>query len=287
MALICRLGAARALVLVIALTLAAPATAQDKKKADAPQDPAEAAAAEPVWPSPLDPGKFDLTYTLLPFGKDKAEFFMVLRRRFEQQLLPVLKATLNPHQRDVLKAQMERDLAAVEKTWTAFTGQNTGYGISVIADEIRHLASEAVVKYMYGENAAYFLFSGAALWQLHLCVGAEATTPFDELARRLTEVYEQAPDTLGYENPEEKAGLISATWRDTTFEITARAPRGLFRCHTIRWIYLPAEEGVKTRRDAAAVLEKNGSDVEDLLKQVTQDPGGDVDDVLDKVLKNK
>ena len=285
MALKCRLGAARALVLVIALALAPPASAQDKKKADAPKDPAEVAAAEPAWPSPLDPGKFDLTYTLLPFGKDKAEFFVVLRQRFEQQLLPVLKATLNPHQRDVLKAQMDRDLAAVEKTWTAFTGQDTGYGVSVIAKEIRHNASEAVVKYMYGENAAYFLFSGAALWQLHLCV--EANTPFDELAKRLAEVYEQAPDTLAYENPEEKAGLISATWRDTTFEIIAMAPRGLFRCNTIRWVYLPAEEGIKTRRDAAAVLENNGSYVDDLLKQVTQDPGGDVDDVLDKVLKDK
>ena len=283
MALKCRLGAARALVLVIALTLAAPATAQDKKKADAPQDPAEVAAAEPVWPSPLDPGKFDLTYTLLPFGKDKAEFCLVLRQRFEQQLLPVLRATLNPHQRDVLKAQMERDLAAIKETWTAFTGQNTGYGVSVIAEEIRHRASEAVVKYMYGENAAYFLFSGAALWQLLLCV--EPNTPFDELAKRLTEVYEQAPTTLSYENPEEKAGLISATWKDTTFEITAKAPRGLFRCNTIRWVYLPAMEGVKTRRDAAAVLEKSDTGVDDLINQVTQDPGGDVDDVMDKVLK--
>jgi len=285
MALNCRQSAPRALVLVIALTLAVPATAQDKKKAGAPQDSAEVAPVELVWPSPLDPGKFDLTYTLLPFGKDKAELCLILRQRFEQQLLPVLKATLNPHQRDVLKAQMERDLAAVKKTWTAFTGQDTGYGVSVIAEEIRHQASEAVVKYMYRENAAYFLFSGDALWQLHLCV--EANTPFDELAKRLTEVYEQAPNTLGYENPEKKAGLISATWRDTTFEITARAPRGLFRCNTIRWVYLPAMEGIKIRRDAAAVLEKNGSEVNDLLRQVTQDPVSDVDNIMDKVLKDK
>lgn len=279
-------GSARALVLLVSLCLTNPAAAADEKKVGDAAEAAEAKVEGPVWPSPLDPGKFDLIYTLLPFGKDRAEFFEVLRQRFEQQLLPVLKATLEPHQRDVLKAQMERDFAAVEKTWTEFSGQDTGYSVSVIADEFHQNADEAVLKYMYGENAAYFLFSGGGLWQLHLCV--EANTPFDAIAKRLTELYEMPATELSWENPDDKEGLIGATWRDTTFEMTARAARGLFRCNTIRWIYLPAQDGVKVRRDAAVTLNKGDSTAQDLLDQVTGENGsGDVDDVLDKVLDKK
>ncbi len=280
-------GITRAVALVVALSLASPAAAADKKKGEEEKvEGAEEKVEEPVWPSPLDPGKFDLIYTLLPFGKDRSEFFLVLRQRFEQQLLPVLKATLEPHQRDVLKAQVERDFVAVEKTWTDFSGQDTGYMVSVIADEFHQNADEAVVKYMYGENAAYFLFSGGGLWQIHLCVKPDA--PFDALVKRIEELYELPPAELSWENPDEKAGLIGATWRDTTFEMTARSPRGLFRCNTIRWVYLPAKEGIKIRRDAAVILHKNDTTAQDLLNQVTGDGGdGDVDNVLDKVLKNK
>ena len=280
------LRGARAIVLLVTLSLAAPIAAKDDKKGEGDRSVVvEEKLAEPVWPSPLDPGKFDLIYTLLPFGKDRAGFFLVLRQRFEQQLLPVLKATLEPHQRDVLKAQMERDFDAVEQTWTEFTGQDTGYTVSVIADEFRQSAGEAVVKYMYGENAAYFLFSGGGLWQLHLCV--ESQTPFDALVKRLTELYEQAPLELSWENPDDKEGLIGATWRDTTFELTARAPRGLFRCNSVRWIYLPAQDGIAVRRDASVTLRKGDSTAEDLLKQVTGENGtGNMDNVLDTVLHN-
>ena len=276
-------GIVRVSILLIALSLAMPAAA-DEKKSDKPVDDAaaEEKVAEPVWPSPLDPGKFDLIYAILPFGADRAEFFVVLRQRFEQQLLPVLKATLEPHQRDVLRAQVERDFEAVEATWTDFSGQDTGYTVSVISDEIHHGAGEAVVKYMYGENAAYFLFSGGSLWQLNLCV--ESATPFDALVKRLSEVYEQAPAELAWENPDEKAGLIAAVWRDTVFELTARSPRGLFRCNTIQWTYLPSAEGVKIRRDAVVSEASEVDTMDDLLKQVTQEPGGSVENVLDKVL---
>ncbi|MFH1529242.1 MAG: hypothetical protein ABIK09_00760 [Pseudomonadota bacterium] len=266
--------------------MAAPAAAGDDKKDAGEKDAeAEVTVAEPVWPSPLDPGKYDQIYALLPFGKDRGEFFTVLRQRFEQLLRPVLKATLEPHQRDVLKAQLDRDFDAVEKTWTEFSGQDTGYTVSVIADEFRQNASEAVVKYMYGENAAYFLFTGGDLWQVQLCV--EPQTPFDALVKRLEGLYEQPPAELAWDNPDDKEGLLGATWRDTIFELTVRAPRGLFRCNTIRWVYLPAQDGITIRRDAAVALHKGDSTAQDLLNQVTGEGGGDVDNVLDKVLDNK
>lgn len=277
-------GFVRVSILLLVLSLATPVAADDEKTDKQADDTATEEKVEaPAWPSPLDPGKFDLIYTILPFGKDRAEFFMVLRQRFQQKLQPVLKATLDPHQRDEFRAQMERDFGAVEKTWTEFSGQDTGYSVSVIAEEFSHRAGEAVVKYMYGENAAYFLFSGGSLWQIHLCV--ESATPFDALVKRLSEIYEQPPAELAWENPEEKAGLISAVWRDTVFELTARAPRGLFRCNTIRWDYLPAAEGIKIRRDAVVSATPEVDTMDDLIRQVTQEPGGDVENVLDTVLE--
>jgi len=244
----------------------------------------EEAKVEPAWPSPLDPGKFDMVYTLLPFGKDRSQFMSILTQRFQQQLQPVLKATLDPHQRDILRTQMEKDLGVVEKSWRQFDGKDSGYSISVIAKEFFLNAGEAVLKYMYGSNAAYFLFSGNNLRELFLCV--EPSTDFNAMLERLGKAY-KTPAKVTYKDPETKAEVIEAKWRDTTFELTARPKSGIFKCNRLSWVYLPSEEGVKVRREAAKTLTKPDSSSSDILNQVMQDPGDDVDNILDSVLKKE
>ncbi|MBM4370450.1 MAG: hypothetical protein FJ098_02295 [Deltaproteobacteria bacterium] len=258
-----------------------PAEAKDPKPKNPPAE--EKPAVEPVWPSPLDPGLFDAFYATLPFGKDRSEFFIALRQRFEAKNQPLLKATPEAHERDKIKERMETSLAATELSWTSFEGQDTGYSVSVVSDDFRPHAGEAVVKHSEGRNSAYYFFSGGSLWKLVLCV--ETGTGFEALAERLGTIYQATPAEAAWQDPEARTGLLSAVWRDPFFELTAEAPTGIYRCNTLRWVYLPALEGVKTRRDAAAALDTDGSRADSILDQITREPDQRVDDVLDKVLK--
>jgi len=135
-----------------------------KKRKKAKKEEVQPEVAEPVWPSPLDPGAFDAVFRELTFGKERPEFLTTLRVRFKNQLQPVLRATLDARERDSLKEQMERTFSEVVESYVEFAGQQTGYSVSVAAQEFRQNAGEALLKYSYSDTAAYFFFSGNHLW---------------------------------------------------------------------------------------------------------------------------
>jgi hypothetical protein len=268
------------LVLVVSVALAGPAK---KKKAKPEEPPKKEEKAEPVWPSPLDPGGYDKLYSELPFSKQKDEFAQVLKLRFKQQLQPILKATLDPAQRDRLRLQMSETFEKVVKSWTEFKGQDTGYTVSVIAKEFKHDIGEAVYKYSYGTNTAYFLFSQGTFWRLLLCVDTE--TAFKDFLVRMKQQYGE-PSIVEFMD-EEKTQPFAAHWKDTAFQMDAMAPAGLFSCNRIRWTYVPLIPEVEARRGEL----KENTDIQDkadkAYEKITSEKKGDVDNVVDQYLKRK
>jgi hypothetical protein len=234
------------LVLVAGLMAGAAIRAGDGMPGDSGSG--EPAKAGTVWPSPLDPGRYEQTYTLLPFGQTREEVMKILRQRFELALQPVLKATPEARHREALLAQLERDLDAVRESWTEFKGQDTGYAVSVIASEFQHDAGEGVLKYMYGTSSAYFLFSADRLFELFLCV--EPNTDYKDMVEKLKGIYGE-PTSIHYET-EDRNGPYHAHWTDSAFELNVAAHLGHYACNRVRWVYQPMLPGIEQRRAAAA-----------------------------------
>ncbi|MBM4371579.1 MAG: hypothetical protein FJ098_07990 [Deltaproteobacteria bacterium] len=210
---------------------------------------ADAGAGEgaPPKPSPLDPGRYDQTFTLLPFGQTRAEVLKVLRQRFELALQPALAATTEARHREALIGQMERDLEAIRESWTEFKGQDTGYSLSVISTEFQHNADEGVLKYMYGSTSAYFLFSADRLFELFLCV--EPNTDYRDMVEKFKGIY-GAPTSIHLETEDPK-GPYHAHWNDALFEINLAAHLSHYSCNRVRWTYQPMLPGIEQRRAAA------------------------------------
>jgi len=269
------------LVVAVGFAAGAPALAKGKKKKAEEVKPVE--PPKPVWPSPLDPGVFDSVFKEMPFGKERGPFLDALHVLFEEQLKPVLRATLDPRERDVLKGKMEKTFEDVKASYVEFGGQGTGYAVSVISGEFADSAGEALYKYVWSNNAAYFFFSANALWKLFICSQTEADYPglLVKLATRYGD-----PVEIQYRD-EEKTQPIRAVWRDTTFELVVEPPEGIFVCSRLRWEFLPARPAVEQARKAAAEKAQGDSGTDDILKDVQGDDTGNDPNVLDKIIENK
>jgi len=261
----------------------APADAKGKKgKKPAKEEPAPV-EVKPVWPSPLDPGLLDPMFKELPFGKERSVFVTSLQIHFEEQLKPVLRATLDARERDVLKGKMDKAFLDVENSYVEFVGQKTGYAVSVVEGEFRDNAGEGLMKYPYGDDTAYFFFSGGAFWKMILCT--QQTPDFPSLLVKLATLYGD-PKTLVHSD-KEKTIPVEATWEDTTFRVVASAPKGIFVCSRLSWTYLPQLPAVEQLRTAAAASQGKPNEADQILLQVTQEPEKDESDVLDRILKKK
>ena len=266
------------------LSSSIPADARGKKKPKkAGQEEVEKEPPKPVWPSPLDPGIHDPAFKELPFGLTRENFLEVLFQRFQEQLKPILRATLNAHERDNLKAKMEKTFTEVKETYTPLDGKSSGYAISVVSDEFRPGADESLYKYAFSDNAAYFFFSGNKFYKMFLCSDGERD--FTSLLVQLATRYGDPMEII--HEDDEKTVPIMALWRDTTFQLRASRPEGIFRCSRLVWTYLPTLPEVEERR---AKVEKNptesGTSGMDFINQITQDSKQDPD-VMDKILDKR
>ena len=277
------------LVSVVALGLllihddAGPYARGKKKKAKAKKEEVKVEDLKPVWPSPLDPGLLDAVFKELPFGKSTAEFLTALEERFAEQLKPVLRATLDSRERDGLKAKMAKALDEVKASFLEFKGQTTGYSVSVVGEEFKQNTGEALFKYAYSDNSAYFFLSGSKLWKLVVCTEAEAD--FASLLVKLATTYGDPTEIL--HEDEEKTVPVTAGWRDTTFELRTMRPQGIFTCSRLVWTYLPMLEEVEKARAVVVKVDDNGSGGTNFLDQITGDSGEDDSDVLYKLFDKK
>jgi hypothetical protein len=261
--------------------VAARGKKSSKKKAEKAEEKVE--EVKPVWPSPLDPGLFDQVFRELPFGKERPHVLEILRQRLEEQLRPVLRATLDPRERDTLKAKMVKTFDEIRDSYAVFDGSEKGYAVSVVAGEFLPYAEEAVVKYAYSDNAAYLFFSGDKLWKLFVCT--ETTRDFGSLLVTLSSHYGD-PQEIVHED-EEKTIPVTAAWRDTTFELRAVRPEGIFVCSRLVWTFLPSVTEVEGRRANAQPPGEGEGSAESMLEKVLSDPGGEDPDVIDKIINRK
>ena len=251
-----------------------------KKKEEAKKEE----PAKPVWPSPLDPGRIDPVFKELPFGQPFEEFLTQFRTRLSEQLKPVLRATLDARERDALKNKMDKTFEGFENSLLEFTGQQSGYAVSVVAEEYKNNAGEALTKYAYSGSTAYFFFSGKKLWKLYIC--SEAASDFSELLVGLATLYGD-PVEVVFEDEEEKTTPLLAIWRDTFFEFTAAPPQGIYVCSRLKWTYLPESEAVAKRRAGTEKGEQKVDEAEALLQQVMGGDDKKNEDIMDQILENK
>ncbi len=240
-------------------------TADAKPKKGEKKAVVEEGTLTPVWPSPLDAGLLDPVFRELPFGQDMEELLRVLALRMEEQIKPVLKVTGNARDRDAMKEGLQRSLNETRSSLVDFKGQQTPYSASVVADEYKDNVNESLMRYVYGNNHAYFFMSEGKFWKMVLCM--ETNGSIADLVNQGLEKY--GPSANIFWADEEKKTPLRAQWKDSTFEVSFEPSDDVFVCKRLVWVYLPEKDRVVKARGSALGAGAGGNMAEDLLKQIT------------------
>lgn len=259
--------------LALVLLAAIPFSTEGKPKKGGKETKEEPKALVAVWPSPLDPGVLDPVFRELSFGKGHEELLGIFQTRLEEQIKPVLKVAGTPRERDELKDTVARALSDMRKSYEEFKGQKTPYAVSVVADEYKDNVGEALMRYPYGPNHAYFFFAGGKLWKLLLCL--EGDPSMAELVQKGLEKYGPSADV--YWADEEKKVPLRASWHDGTFEVAFESPDDVFSCKRLVWVYVPEKAQVMQARGTTSGGGSGSGLADDLLKQITTEPAPNPD----------
>ncbi len=268
-------------MLVFLCMHSSPAPAQEKLSEGEKAPAVE--STQPAKVSPLDIGQVDRVFREMPFGEGGATLLSVLRERFAEQLKPVLRATLDAAERDNLYVKMEQAFSDLKASYHEFKGGETGYAVSVIADEFVQNVGEALYKYDYGDSVAYFFFTNNWLWKVYLCLDPDQ--PFVDFVRYLVEKFGDPKEVVWQD--EEKSVPAKLVWEDDTFKLRAMPPVDIFVCNRVVWEFKPLLPQVTASRKAVEKAEDPTFGSDFLLNSVTGTDEQKDSNVVDEVIRKR
>jgi len=159
----------------------------------------------------LDPGKLTPRLAAVPYSKKLPTLLKHIEKQIRASYADRIANTPDVSERDRLTAEIGVRLQAISDSHIGFTGQKTGYNVSVVAGEFAHNTAESMIVMPVGRSHDYFFFMKGALWKV---VTTETTRQsFAVFLVNLTELYGK-PDKVDYRNPDLKDAPIGARWSD-------------------------------------------------------------------------
>ena len=223
-----------------------------------------------------DPSKLASELATIPYGAPVKLFQKYVSDRISDEYRPLIKNERNAHKRDQLKREVPEKIQSVLDTYMEFTGQKSGFDISVLSGEFRHSAGDAV---MQEGSDRYYLFNNGRLWKVVKTV--EAQTDFPTYALKLTTVF-GGPDAMEFRDIEGNRPPLRVRWKieDRVVEVADR--RAEFGCYTI---IVAKADMWKERMADRATAGTGGGGLSQTIRDVTgTGKGEDVSDIVDQLL---
>lgn len=278
----------RCAVLLGCLALSLPGSAFGARKPAKPE-PVEV-APQPVAPeaSALVPGKAFPEYEGLPLGKDLEALMVYERGRVDDVYRPLVKATPDVAERDRLHKEAAEKVEVFSRSHHEFTGQASGWDVSILSGEFRHGAGHAMRIRDDGDVKTFFLLANGTLWKL-IYQASSGYEKFADVVDRLKAAYGR-PKTMETRTLQQGDKMIEvperAVWDDGTLTVVATDLSALYQAHTVKWAITSAESqlaGLKATDRPDPKAEFRTSDV---LRDIsTPSADGSVEDIVDEVLK--
>ena len=186
----------------------------------------------------------DMRWDNVPWGAGLDEVSAYVQVSLDAQSRTALSGTLDQHQRDRIHEENAASAKAFRESIVEFTGQKTGYDLSVVNEDFAHETSESMAVLQVGKITDYFFFHDKKLWKL---VTTDASkVGFTALLIELTNAY-GAPPSMTYRDPDAKTEPVSAGWTSPMFIVSAAA-RPEYATRVITWTWRPIGDRIDTLR---------------------------------------
>lgn len=161
---------------------------------------------------------------------------------------------------DELRRKEKEDKAAIKAGYIRFTGQRTGYEVSVLKDDFAHNNSETMLRFDEGGIQRYYFFRYDKLWKVMVVYPATSSEGFKSLVSQVKGAYGR-PRKMNWETPYGGARrMVEAIWQDEQTQMVIEDKSAFYSRYVMRFISLSAGREIKEIHDQKkAIKEQNRS----------------------------
>ena len=161
---------------------------------------------------------------------------------------------------DELRRKEKAEKASIKAGYVRFTGQRTGYEVSVLKDDFAHNNSETMLRYDEGGIQRYYFFRYDKLWKVMVVYPASDSEGFKQLVSQVKGAYGR-PAKMNWETPYGGARrMVEAIWQDDQTQMVIEDKSAFYSRYVMRFISLSAGREIKEiHEQKKAVKEQNRS----------------------------
>ncbi len=231
-----------------------------------------------AWTEPLAPGRFDPSWNGLEFGVTRETVLAFLQERIRQRYEAEVRDTRDVAMQDRLKRAREAEIAGVGSDFVAFTGQRTGWDISVVRGEFAHGTGESMLHIQEGKDHYYFFFTKDVFYKM---IRTGVDQPMAALVEALSRVY-GPPAHIEYQDAEARSGVRRARWEQGLLGVSVEDRTRLYQCVLVRWVLRAADDAVHAEWEKARTT---GPGIDPIVHEAAETPASpDVVNPVDEIL---
>lgn len=227
---------------------------------------------------PLAPGRFDPSWNGLEFGVSRERVLAFLQERIRQRYEAQVRETRDVAVQDRLKRARDAEIAGVGSDFVEFTGQQTGWDISVVRGEFAHGTGESMLHIQEGKDHYYFFFKKDVFYKV---IRTGVDRPMASLVEDLSRVY-GPPAHIEHQDAEARSGVRRARWEQGILGVSVEDRTRLYQCLLIRWVLRAAEDGVHAEWEKARTT---GPRINPIVHEAAESPASpDAANPVDEIL---
>jgi hypothetical protein len=108
------------------------------------------------------------------FGMDKEQVVAVVAKQIKERYAEQISATSDVYTQDKLRAESRKEIRRLKKSYTEFTGQKSGWSVSIIDDQFAQKTEESMMIYWEiheGKNQRrFFFFHDGKLYKMFIAL---------------------------------------------------------------------------------------------------------------------
>jgi hypothetical protein len=199
----------------------------------------------------------------------------------------ITEASADPGKQQRIRGEMEREIAAVKKSFTKFEGQKSGWDVSIIGPEFQQGTSEAVLVTKEDQWTRYFFFFEDGLYKMYLAFNRDALQgkSFQDFGKSMEARYGNAKAV--YRDDKTKGGvhrtLDHYTWNAGGDKLKLVDRSEFYGVYCLVLYDAATDERVQERRK---VVNPGNVEKDALVEAVSQrgkDGNDENDDIIDRV----
>jgi hypothetical protein len=211
--------------------------------------------AEARRPQPVTSPPISQALKGLKWGTGHKEIIKTISVTIKERYDDLVKSARDDVAVDQIRQQQRAELKVLEDSYVTFTGQRTGYEVSLVKDDFAHNNSETMLRYDEGPRQRYYFFRHDKLWKMMVVYPSTDEAGFQALTDKVAERYGR-PHKTNWETPYGGARrMVQAIWQDEETQLVVEDKSAFYSRYVMRFmsvaVGLEIEELHSQRRDSA------------------------------------